>query len=132
MAYISPSAKYLPPQTPRRGHPSKRVFKRIFSRGKAHASPPPNRHLPQPMGVFLPAWAQQHVREGGSNKSASANGDDVDNDDDGVEDRMVQVASMSFMAPKMQLRVVNPDQASLENFDDEVSFRRRISAGRHV
>ena len=129
MDYISPSAKYPPPQTPRPGHPSKRVFQRIFSRGKAHASPPPNPHSPQPMGVFLPAWAQQHAREGGSNKSSSACGDD---DDDGVENRMVQVASMSFMAPKMQLRVVNPDQLSLDNFDDEGSFRRRISAGGQV
>ena len=130
MAYISPSEKHLPPQTPLRGHPSKRVFKRIFSRGKAHASPPPNPHPPQPMGVFLPAWAQQHARVGGSNKSSSAHGDDIE--DDGVEDRMVQVASMSFMAPKMQLRVINPDQESLDSFDDEASFRRRISAGKQV
>ena len=50
----------------------------------------------------------------------------------GLEDRMVQVASMSFMAPKMQLRVVNPDQESLNSFGDEASFRRRISAGRQV
>ena len=129
LAYISPSAKYFPPRPPRRGHPSKRIFKRIFSRGKAHASPPPKPHPPQPLGVFLPAWAQQHAREGGSNKSSSAHGDD---EDDRVEDRMVQVASMSFMAPKMQLRVVNPDQDSLNNFDDEASFRRRISAGKYV
>lgn len=59
--YLSPTNKYLPPRTPTRGHPSQRVFKRIFSRGKAHPSPPP---MP-PMGVFLPAWAQQHARIGG-------------------------------------------------------------------
>ena len=126
MSYISPSAKYLPPRSPRRGHLSKRVFKRIFSRGKAHASPPPN--STPPLGVFLPAWAQDIAREGGSNKSSSAHEDDA-----GVEDRMVQVASMSFMAPKMQLRVVNPDQESLDNFgEDEASIRRRISAGKAV
>src|SRR5204863_3812564 len=81
MAYVSPSAKYLPPRSPGRSHPSKRVFKRIFSRGKAHASPPPK----PPMGVFLPAWAQNIA---GSNKSSSAKGDY--DDGDGVEDRMVQ------------------------------------------
>jgi hypothetical protein len=123
MNYVSPSSKFIPPRTPRRGHPSTRVFKRIFSRGKAHASPPPR---PPPLGVFLPAWAQEHAREGGSNKSASAQGDD-----EVVEDRMVQVASMSFMAPKMQLRVVNPDQDSLDrSYKDD--FRRRVSAGRQV
>jgi hypothetical protein len=79
------------------------------------------------MGVFLPAWAQDIA---GSNKSASANGDQ--DDGEGVEDRMVQVASMTFMAPKMQLRVVNPDQESLNTFEDEASFRRRISAGKRV
>ena len=66
--------------------------------------------------------------EGGSNKSSSA----YEDHEDDVEDRMVQVASMSFMAPKMQLRVVNPDQESLDNLDDEASFRRRISAGKNV
>jgi hypothetical protein len=79
--------------------------------------------------MFLPAWAQQHAREGGSNKSSSGTGDD---DDSVVEARMVQVASMSFMAPKMQLRVVNPDQESLRSLDNEPSFRRRISAGKQV
>ena len=123
MNNITPTSKYLPPRTPHRGHPSTRVFQRIFSRGKAHASPPPR---PPPLGVFLPAWAQEHARDGWSSKSASAAGDD-----DAVEDRMVQVASMSFMAPKMQLRVVNPDQDSLDNtYNDD--FRRRVSAGRQV
>jgi hypothetical protein len=112
------SNKYLPPRTPRRGHPSTRVFKRIFSRGKAHASPPPNPH--PPMGVFLPAWAQEHV---GSRRNPF---EDDDDDDEGVEGRMVQVASMSFMAPKMQLRVVNPDTDSIDE------ARRRVSAGKQV
>lgn len=125
LTYISPTAKYLAPRTPRRGFPSKRVFNRIFSRGKAHASPPPT--PPRPLGVFLPAWAAQHVREGGS--SNSSNGDD--DDDVMEEDRMVQLASMSFMAPKMQLRVVNPDEESLQSLDVE-SVRRRVSAGKQV
>lgn len=127
MNYLSPSSKYLPPRTPRRGHPSTRVFQRIFSRGKAHASPPPR---PPPLGVFLPAWAQEHARDGWSSKSASAAGDD-----EVVEDRMVQVASMSFMAPKMQLRVVNPDEdtvRSMDSMDTDANFRRRVSAGRQV
>ena len=81
------------------------------------------------MGVFLPAWAQDIAREGGSNKSSSANGDV---DDDGAEDRMVQVASMSFTAPKMQLRVLNPDHESLNSFEDEASFRRRLSGGKRA
>jgi hypothetical protein len=51
-------------------------------------------------------------------------------DEEGVEERMVQMASMSFMAPKMQLRVVNLDQES--EYDDDTAFRRRVSAGRHV
>ena len=77
-----------------------------------------------PMGVFLPAWAQQHARVGGTRRPTSEMEDDeVD------EDRMVQVASMSFTAPKMQLRVVNPDEESLASDDN---FRRRISAGRQV
>ena len=127
MNHVSPSSKYLPPRTPRRGHPSTRVFQRIFSRGKAHASPPPR---PPPLGVFLPAWAQEHARGGWSSKSASAAGDD-----EVVEDRMVQVASMSFMAPKMQLRVVNPDQdtiRSMDSMDTDANFRRRVSAGKQV
>jgi hypothetical protein len=70
------------------------------------------------MGVFLPAWAQEHAREG--------NVDDVQDD---VQDRMVQVASMSFMAPKMQLRVVNPDHEAEEA---DGTFRRRVSAGKQV
>jgi hypothetical protein len=78
------------------------------------------------LGVFLPAWAQEHARSSGSSKSASAQGDD-----EVVEDRMVQVASMSFMAPKMQLRVVNPDQESMDSrYNDD--FRRRVSAGKQV
>jgi len=74
-----------------------------------------------PMGVFLPAWAQQHARTG-AGRLTSEFDDDVD------EDRMVQVASMTFTAPKMQLRVVNPDEDSVS----EDNFRRRISAGRQV
>jgi hypothetical protein len=112
------STPYTPPRTPRRGLPSKRVFKRIFSRGKAHPSPPPV--SARPLGLYLPAWAQEHARD-------SSLGTD---DDEGVEERMVQMASMSFMAPKMQLRVVNPDQES--EYDDDTAFRRRISAGKHV
>lgn len=80
--------------------------------------------------MFLPAWAQEHARDGWSIKSASAAGDD-----DAVEDRMVQVASMSFMAPKMQLRVVNPDEDTIRSVDsmgDDANFRRRISAGKQV
>jgi len=73
------------------------------------------------MGVFLPAWAQEHV---GSRRNPFE--DDDDDDDEGVEDRMVQVASMSFMAPKMQLRVVNPDTDSINE------ARRRVSAGKQV
>jgi hypothetical protein len=114
----APASKFIPPRTPRRGHPSTRVFKRIFSRGKAHASPPPI--PPVPMGVFLPAWAQEHAR--------SSTTDSLH--DEVVEDRMVQVASMSFMAPKMQLRVVNPDEDN--EIDHDGSFRRRVSAGRQV
>jgi len=120
LSQFPPSSKqYIPPRTPRRGHPSTRVFKRIFSRGKAHASPPPKPH--PPMGVFLPAWAQEHV---GSRRNPFE--DDDDDDDEGVENRMVQVASMSFMAPKMQLRVVNPDTDSIDE------ARRRVSAGKQV
>lgn len=73
------------------------------------------------MGVFLPAWAQAHV---GARRNPFE--DDEDDDDEVVEGRMVQVASMSFMAPKMQLRVVNPDTESLDE------TRRRVSAGKQV
>ena len=45
---------------------------------------------------------------------------------------MVQVASMSFVAPKMQLRVVNPDQESLNEDENDTNFRRRVSSGRQV
>jgi len=113
---------FTPPRTPRRGLPSKRVFKRIFSNGKANPTPPPVN--PRRLGLYLPAWAQEHARE----SSSSGTGDD----EGGVEDRMVQMASMAFMAPKMQLRVVNPDQESVQEYDDDKSFRRRVSAGRHV
>ena len=78
------------------------------------------------MGVFLPAWAQEHV---GSPGRRNPFADDDDDDDDaaaGVEGRMVQMASMSFMAPKMQLRVVNPDTESIDE------ARRRVSAGKQV
>ena len=73
------------------------------------------------MGVFLPAWAQEHV-----GSPASRNPFGEDDDEEGVADRMVQVASMSFMAPKMQLRVVNPDTESIDE------TRRRVSAGKQV
>jgi hypothetical protein len=76
-----------------------------------------------PMGVFLPAWAQQHARTAAGNTRTQLDDDDVD------EDRMVQVASMTFTAPKMQLRVLNPDEESIASEDN---FRRRISAGRQV
>jgi len=75
-----------------------------------------------PIGVFLPAWAQQHARTG-LGRPVTLMDDEVD------EGRMVQVASMSFTAPKMQLRVVNPDEESILSQDN---FRRRISAGRQV
>jgi hypothetical protein len=108
---------YYPPTPPNKSRPAHRVFKRIFSRGKAHMSPPPA----QPLGMFLPDWAQK--AQGGSAKSWSAG------DDESVtEGKMVQMASMSFMAPKMQLRVVNPDEESIF----EESMRRRISAGKQV
>lgn len=117
-------AKYnTPVRAPTRGHPSTRVFKRIFSRGKAHASPPPR---PPPLGVFLPAWAQLHAE---SRFSGSANGED---EDEMQDPGMVQVASMSFVAPKMQLRVVNPDQESLNEEESDTNFRRRVSSGRQV
>jgi len=122
--HTSPSkyTKYnTPVRAPTRGHPSTRVFKRIFSRGKAHASPPPR---PPPLGVFLPAWAQLHAE---NRLSGSANGED-EMEDPG----MVQVASMSFVAPKMQLRVVNPDQESLNEDENDTNFRRRVSSGRQV
>ena len=104
---------------PIRGHPSTKVFKRIFSRGKAHESPPPR---PPPLGVFLPAWAQLHAD---NRHSGCANADDQDDLGE------VQMASMSFVAPKMQLRVLNPDQESLIE-EDENNFRRRVSSGRQV
>jgi len=129
--YISPSAKYLNDPSPSR-------FKRLFPTRKEHASPPPSRPPPQPqqLGVYLPSWAARHAE---SNKSASANGED-DGDDVGtlgLEDRMVQVASMSFVAPRMQLRVLNPDPESVSSMEDlalgdEGGVRRRVSGGQLV
>jgi len=54
-----------------------------------------------------------------------------------LEDRMVQVASMSFVAPRMQLRVLNPDPESVSSMEDlalgdEGGVRRRVSGGQLV
>ena len=114
------------------------MFKRLISKRKPEPSSPsrPPPQAPPQLGVYLPSWAARHAE---SNKSTSANGDN-DNDDTGtlgMEERMVQVASMSFVAPRLQLRVLNPDPESVSSMEDlshsdNEEVRRRVSAGKLV